>query len=380
MASSAHSLISQSRTFTSLCFSCSAKLHDLIILFNPKFLSPRPPPPLHPLLSITNITVSASSVAKAIPPVELEDTYDSDSLNPDPSWTEFASKVSGEWDGHGADFTREGKPIELPESVVPEAYREWEVKVFDWQTQCPTLAQPEEFGLSYRLIRLLPTVGCEADAATIYSSDERNVGGEGNNALAFGYHSSGSYVVVWPVADNGSYKLLELEYCLIDPCNCESRVRIIQVVSWDNMKLSLQKIKVFPEQWYGPFKNGEQLGGCAIRDTGFASTDALKASEVRGVWQSHEAVARFEIAQTSIFQELEDDRKQKIGRDENDIVLLPRKLWCSLKENKNGETCGEVGWLLDNKSAISSRCIFSSDGKLKEMTVGHEVAAVDQEV
>ncbi|XP_050111669.1 uncharacterized protein LOC126590186 [Malus sylvestris] len=46
------------------------------------------------------------------------------------AWSEFARNVSGEWDGHGADFTREGCPIELPENVVPTAYRESEVKEF----------------------------------------------------------------------------------------------------------------------------------------------------------------------------------------------------------------------------------------------------------
>ncbi|GAB4853006.1 hypothetical protein Ancab_017195 [Ancistrocladus abbreviatus] len=122
-------------------------------------------------------------------------------------WLEFASKVSGEWDGHGADFTVEGKSIELPESFVPEAYREWEVKVFDWQTQCPSPAQLEDFVLSYGLIRLLPTVGCEADAATIYSSVERTVGGEGSNVFAFAYQSSGSYVAVWADGDNDASKI-----------------------------------------------------------------------------------------------------------------------------------------------------------------------------
>ncbi|CAN6554458.1 unnamed protein product [Malus baccata var. baccata] len=58
--------------------------------------------------------------------------------------------VSGEWDGHGADFTREGCPIELPENV----------------TQCPTLANLDEHTLLYKNIELLPAVGCEADAVT----------------------------------------------------------------------------------------------------------------------------------------------------------------------------------------------------------------------
>ena len=98
-------------------------------------------------------------------------------------WVEFARNVSGEWDGYGADFSSQGKPIELPESVVPEAYREWEVKVYDWLPQCPTLAQTDNSVLFYKWIKLLPTVGCEADAATRYFMDDRKVGGADNSAM-----------------------------------------------------------------------------------------------------------------------------------------------------------------------------------------------------
>ncbi|KAJ6956796.1 hypothetical protein NC653_038871 [Populus alba x Populus x berolinensis] len=101
----------------------------------------------------------------------------------------FHIKISGEWDGFGADFTTEGKPTELPESVVPEAYREWE-------TQCPTLAHPQHLLMAYKTIKLLPTIGCEADAATRYSLDERVVGGVDNNVSAFEYQSGGSYAAV----------------------------------------------------------------------------------------------------------------------------------------------------------------------------------------
>lgn len=179
--------------------------------------------------------------------------------------------------------------------MVPEAYREWEVKVFDWQTQCPTLAEPEDHILEYKTIQLLPTVGCEADAATRHSIDERKIGGENFGAIAFAYHSTGSYVTVWQKKDN----LLELEYCLINPQDFESRVRIIQLIRViDNTKLVLHSIKVFREQWYGPFRNGEQLGGCAIRDSAFASTAPLIASEVTGSWQGSKAAATFSTPNT----------------------------------------------------------------------------------
>lgn len=311
----------------------------------------------------TSSTVSAAPVQQTINPTT--------STTP---WSEFASKISGEWDGFGADFTTEGKPLELPESVVPEAYREWEVKVFDWQTQCPTLAQPQDFLMTYKTIKLLPTVGCEADAATRYSIDERVVGGVENNVSAFAYQSGGSYVAVWPIVDNGQCKQLELEHCLINPQDKESRMRIVQAVRVANTGIELQSIRVFCEQWYGPFRNGDQLGGCAIRDSAFASTASLRASEVVGVWQGPSAVATFDSSQNVLLQELSDDIVQKSVRDERDIILLPRQLWCSLKGNKDGETCCEVGWLFDRGSAVTSRCIFSSDVKLKEILIALETA------
>lgn len=213
-------------------------------------------------------------------------------------WSDFAKNVSGEWDGYGADFSSGGTPIELPESVVPDAYREWEVKVFDWQTQCPTLAEAEHPSFMYKTIKLLPTVGCEADAATRYSIDERNVGNGANDEVtAFAYQRSGCYVAVWPADGGGAYKLLELEHCLLNPQDRESRVRVVQVVRVEGARLVLQNIRVFCEQWYGPYRNGEQLGGCAIQDSAFASTAALKASEVVGTWQGPVSVAHFDGSQ-----------------------------------------------------------------------------------
>ncbi|KAF2314619.1 hypothetical protein GH714_027970 [Hevea brasiliensis] len=275
-------------------------------------------------------------------------------------WSEFARNVSGEWDGFGADFTPQGSPIELPESVVPEAFREWEVKVYDWQTQCPTLAQPEDLLLTQKTIKLLPTVGCEADAATRYSIDERSVGSADNKVYAFAYQSNGCYVAVWPIE-----KQLEVEHCLINPQDRESRVRIIQVIQADNAKMILKNIRVFVEHWYGPFRDGDQLGGCAILNSAFASTGALEASQIVGHWQGSRGVANFCTSQTGFLQELKGNSVQKLVRDDRDLILLPKQLWCSLKVSKDGETCCEVGWLFDHGCAVTSRCIFSSNAKLK---------------
>lgn len=290
-------------------------------------------------------------------------------------WSEFARNISGEWDGFGADFTVDGKPIELPENVVPNAYRDWEVKVFDWQTQCPTLAQPENSSAIYKLIKLLPTVGCEADAATRFSIDERMIGGADNMVSAFAYQSSGCYTAVWSTQ---SSRVLELEHCLIDPRDKESRVRIIQVIGVDEKQgLVLKNIKVFIEQWYGPFRNGDQLGGCAIRDSAFALTKALSGSQVSGVWQCSNSIASFQDSPNSILQQLTKvDGVEKLVRDEEHLVLLPKNLWSSVKETEDGEKIWcEVGWVLETGHSITSKCIFSRNAELKEIITSSETSS-----
>lgn len=56
-------------------------------------------------------------------------------------------------------------------------------------------------------------------------------------------------------------------------------------------------------------------------------------------------------------------------RDQCNLVLLPRQLWCYVEESEFGETCHEVGWLCDDGRAVTSRCIFSNEVKLKASSV-----------
>ncbi|KAL5713741.1 hypothetical protein ACHQM5_015792 [Ranunculus cassubicifolius] len=348
-------LISQNKTLIPINFTSR----------NPKLTSKSSSTFHQNLQSHKRLSISASAT-KLVSDIQIQET----SSNSMTHWGEFANNVSGEWDGYGADFTIEGEALELPENVVPDAYREWEVKVFDWQTQCPTLAKPEGSDFFYKLIKLLPTVGCEADAATQWSVDERNIGGVDNKVSAFGFHTSGCYVAVWPMVNIGTSKVMELEHCLVDPQNRESRVRIVQFIRVEDSGLSMKSIKVFREQWYGPFRNGEQLGGCAIRDSAFAATEAMKGSEIIGAWHGSTVVTSFNN-QTNIIQELVDNKPQNVVRDDHNLVMLPKQLWCSLKE-ENGGICGEAGWLLKQGLAITSRCHFSVDGTLKEVAIGQE--------
>ncbi|KAL6648871.1 hypothetical protein ACP70R_013095 [Stipagrostis hirtigluma subsp. patula] len=285
-------------------------------------------------------------------------------------WAEFAGRVSGEWDGFGAEFTAAGDPVELPENVVPEAFRDWGVQVFDWQTQCPTLADPAApCALHYRLVRLLPTVGCEADAATVHTSHQRHA----SSAAAFAYAAAGSYVAAWP---KGPAPVLEVEHCVVRPDGGgEVRVRVVQTVALGK-EARLRGLKVFSEQWYGPFRNGEQLGGCAVRETAFAAGEKLDVSEVLGQWESRDAAAaRFSDEldpETGKFAELSPAEPGKVLRDADGVVTLPKQLWSVFKEHGGGEFLCEVGWVLGGGSAVTSRCVLSRDGDVKEIAAAYE--------
>ncbi|CAA7043590.1 unnamed protein product [Microthlaspi erraticum] len=285
------------------------------------------------------------------------------------SWSEFAQNVSGEWDGFGADFPGDGgKPLELPESVVPEAYKEWEVKVFDWQTQCPTLAVADAQSFLYKSIKLYPTVGCEADLPTRYSVDERSIA----TASAFSYSVSGSYVALWPLGENQ----LEVEHCLFNPNDKESRVRVFQVIRLadSSSEMLLQSVRVFRELWYGPFRDGDQLGSCAIRSSAFASTPATSASVVAGSWRALLATTSFHASEGCCVQQVAGEKVVDVVREEKHLLLLPKDLWCSLQQGRDGEREFSVGWLFETGHAVTSTCVFSSDSKLKEVTMGRETA------
>lgn len=66
-----------------------------------------------------------------------------------------------------------------------------------------------------------------------------------------------------------------------------------------------------------------------------------------------------------MIQAIGDECASKSVRDEGDLISLPKQLWCSVKKAEDKETCCEVGWLLDQGRAITSKCIFSSTAEPK---------------
>lgn len=137
-------------------------------------------------------------------------------------------------------------------------------------------------------MRLLPTVGCEADAATVHSVEVCDVT---QSASALAYHPSGSYSAVWrgkrvenetkatgpgkEVSREGDE--IEVEQCLVHD---KMRIRVLQRLD------RRRRVLMFREAWEGPFRNGESLGGCAAVSQAFATRERLEAKSLVGKWNS----------------------------------------------------------------------------------------------
>ena len=205
-------------------------------------------------------------------------------------WEGFATKVSGEWEGGGVEFNLFGEPRELP-----EPFRQGEEKVYDWQIQCPTVAHPENGRLWYKVIKLNPRVGGEADAASKDNSalpfhiqalkahgaavEERDASkdpaaverdaSKGASALAF--HSSGSYTALWPGKFFTNKKMVsedeevEVEQCFV---HGKTRVRVFQ-------KLGRRR---------HVFLFRESLGGGST--AAFATESKSRSNIIFGQWNS----------------------------------------------------------------------------------------------
>ena len=67
------------------------------------------------------------------------------------------------------------------------------------------------------------------------------------------------------------------------------------------------------------------------------------------------------------FQQLVDESVRKsVRNNSDDIIFLPKQLWCSLKEFNDGrDICCEVGWVTKPGHAVTSKCTFSGKSVLK---------------
>ncbi|CAM6086418.1 unnamed protein product [Calypogeia fissa] len=339
----------------------------------------------------TESTVKKGRIAAVVqttePELTEEEPVEVETPDQGAAWKGFVERVSGEWDGYGAEFNFLGEPSELPSQVVPDAFRDWGVEVYDWQTMCPTLGQEEEPGnLAYKVIRLLPTVGCEADAATAYCSEERDFG----TALAYAFHANGSYNAVWPgkgvvrnnpdagrtgkivVRNTDNSNEWEVEHCLVKKGgSSRNRTRILQQfrVDDDTKVPQLKNITVYVEQWDGPFRNGESLGGCSTSGSGFATTEILEHRSLTGSWKAESFLAEGETSPRLTFEGSGDVERSQA----EEIVALPMNLWSSVKASEGATSYSiEAGWLLNPGQIMVSSVEYLPSGNFQASRIKFE--------
>ncbi|KAH7618930.1 hypothetical protein NADE_005778 [Nannochloris sp. 'desiccata'] len=237
--------------------------------------------PAKPILLSSNETHSPCVIVRAhFIETSAVETSTTTPATANSNWDSFSAAASGEWDGVTVTFDRDGEAQQLPEYYVPQAYRDWEVQLYDWTSQCSMLA--DATGLQYTLRRLMPTVGCEADAVA-FTEDLQAMFTPGGAAItALGGYSTG------PFADLSSKDLFKAqsEHCF--PLEAAGqRIRIVH-----NFKRmgpegvwKVLSVEVHRERRDGPHNGRRELAGCGGGMDTFSQTPVVEISSLKGMWK-----------------------------------------------------------------------------------------------
>lgn len=210
-------------------------------------------------------------------------------------WKQFGERMSGEWDGVSVTFDADGQPRQLPEYYVPQAYRDWDVQLYDWQCQCSMLCDEE--GMKCVTRKLMPTVGCEADAIA-FTEEKGSSSWESSVVTEHGLATKGPGDAVSRVDmfDCTAEHIIPLEEDAM-------RIRIVHLLKrmGPERQWRVQGIEMFVEKKDGPYTGRRELAGCGGGMDPFATSEPLSieslslftsdVSKATGVRHTHDAKA-----------------------------------------------------------------------------------------
>jgi hypothetical protein len=207
----------------------------------------------------TSRVVSSRAVQDRVAPPSFESA----------EWKQFGQSVSGEWDGVSATFDADGQPRQLPEYYVPQAYRDWDVQIHDWQCQCSMLCDAE--GMKCVTRKLMPTVGCEADA--IAFTEEKGASSWENSVVTehgLATKSPGDAVSKGDVFDCAAEHILPLP-------EDGRRIRIVHLLKrmGPERLWRVQGLEMYLEKRDGPYTGRRELAGCGGGMDPFATSEPL---------------------------------------------------------------------------------------------------------
>lgn len=266
-------------------------------------------------------------------------------------WTEFSTAVSGEWSGITATFSNDGEAQELPYQYVPAAFREWNMVPKDWHTQNSTLASDD--GLLTKLKRLMPIVGCEADAVAFHEDERRSLRSderhchEDKTVLRDGSYSSGPRSLVGSLT-------ARIEHCVV---TAESeRWRGVFHVQRANLDSAwqLKDFEVHSERRTGDYDGGVSLEACGYNQTDVSGQPATTAEQLAGPWVSN-SQADFELDSSGGFTAVSTSTSNQLDIPEEGRLLLPGGCWCSVVSSEGDHLRAEFGWLSNEVCKVAIR-------------------------
>ena len=283
----------------------------------------------------------------------------------------FRNNVSGEWEGRLVNYDPQGNALELPHHLVPDAYREWDMVPTSWQTQCSMRVVEDRVEWVNR--KLIPTVGCEADAVAFEEEGCKDRAGP----IPVHYLENGSFCIA-PSEISASSKW-EVHHCLVNVPK-EERLRIVQKLNnRPDGSIVLQDLEVvlerFEEEYNGkPLLNG--CGGPCVAE--FGDKPAPKEDWFEHAWVpvgdcwTDFGTDTEEIGVVESTGELDN---ADILRDRPGRLLLPSSMWVSASGNLESSFVVEVGWFVDDEFRLVTSLSFSggkvSSGFLGRQTKGH---------
>lgn len=284
-------------------------------------------------------------------------------------WELFTEQVVGEWDGVCATFDVDGEPRELPEYYVPQAYRDWDVKLYDWQSQC-SMDSNESIGLSCVTRRMMPTVGCEADAIAFTEEVPQDLISGNSNAFycaqGLATQSPGSAMANENAFDCKAEHILTLE--------TGKRIRMVHLLKkmGPERLWRVHGIEVHVEKKESDYHGRRELIGCGGGMEPFAKTaDPLDLDDLRSVFVTDRAKSNgLKLTRTGTENVINETWGFGETVDEGMTVIgLPKNCWTAFScSTVDGSVLLKIvaGVLKDDGSSMVVVSQTSTNGELNE--------------
>lgn len=250
----------------------------------------------------------------------------------------------------------------LPPPLL-QAYRDWGVQLFDWQSQSSVLADGSGCAATHR--RMMPSVGCEADAIAFTSQAQQ----------LFGVPAPGGPQP--PVAPDGSYvsgpadisapdcAKAAFEACLALGCGGDGaatqqprRLRVVHNLQrvGSEGRWALDSVELHHERLDSTYRGKVELSGCGGGMKTFASADRLGADALAGAWVA--AGLRYTADPAGNGCRADAVSSEAWSADTQPALLLhPLGAWssCAIADGADGDISLAAGVLLGDSMVVATQ-------------------------